>query len=118
MPRGVYERKPKEIPDMASEETVVTQKMFPVLLHKNYAPRGEYEIVGYLRPERKEKDSAGNMRVIEREEFIQGEMKPPQTPGVGYAGKVWAGTHISLPIDEAKQVIAKKIAERADDIAA
>lgn len=101
-------------------ETAVIQpsKMFPVLLNKNYAPIGDYEIVGYLKPELKRKDSAGNWHVEQKEEFIKGEMKPHESPGVGFAGKIWAGTQIKLPVDEAKSIIAKKIAERADVIAA
>jgi hypothetical protein len=50
-------------------------------------------------------------------------------PGVGYGAiekdgkvvvnaKIWAGTHIKLPVDEAKHLVAKKLAERADAIAA
>jgi len=124
MPKGVYERK-KEIPDMASEPT----KLFPVLLTKNYVPKGEYEIVGYLKEAVKHKDAAGNMKIVEPEEFIEGEMKPHVSPGVGYGemimkdgskvnAKIWAGTHIKLPVDEAKHLVAKKIAERADAIAA
>jgi hypothetical protein len=117
MPKGVYERKPKEIPDMASEPTA-SQKLFPVLLNKNYVPLGAYEIVGYLKEEVKRKNNAGQWVTIEKEEFIEGEMKPHASPGVGYAGKIWAGTHIKLPIDEAKHLVSKKIAERADVIAA
>lgn len=98
---------------MASET-----KLFPVLLSKNYAPRGEYEIVGYLKEAVKRKDAAGNWRVIEPEQFVAGEMKPHIMPGVGFAGKIWAGTQIKLPIDEAKGLVAKKLAERADAIAA
>lgn len=113
MPRGVYERKPKE-PDMSPPET----KLFPVLLSKNYVPIGEYEIVGYLKEAVKRKDAAGNWRIIEPEEFISGVMKPHPSPGVGFPNKIWAGTKIRLPVDEAKSVIAKNIAERADDIAA
>ena len=110
---------------MASE----TIKLFPVLLSKNYVPKGDYEIVGYLKEAVKRKDAAGNWRIIEPEEFMVGEMKPHQSPGVGFGAmtmkdgslvnaKIWAGTQITLPVDEAKYVIAKKIAERADDIAA
>lgn len=119
MPRGVYERKPKDQSPMATE-TAAPQpsKLFPVLLVKNYKPIGDYEIVGYLKEEVKQKDSAGNWRVVEKEEFIEGEMKPHQSPGVGFPNKIWAGTHIRLPIDEAKTLLAKKIAERADAIAA
>ena len=94
------------------------KQMFPVLLTKNYVPRGEFEIVGYLKEAVKRKDAAGNWRIVEREEFIKGVMKPHATPGVGFSDKIWAGTQIKLPVDEAKAIIAKKIAERADAIAA
>lgn len=118
MPKGVYERKPKE--DSMAEATAprVPAQMFPVVLNKNYAPAGDYEIVGYLKPEVKRKDASGQWYVAEREEFIHGMMKPHASPGVGFPGKIWAGTHIRLPIEEAKAAISKKIAERADDIAA
>jgi hypothetical protein len=125
MPKGVYVRNPKEIPPMASEPA----KLFPVTLTKNYVPMGQYEIVGYLKEAVKRKDAAGNWRIIEPEEFIKGEMKPHNSPGVGYGAmemkdktmvnaKIWAGTQIKVPVDEAKYVVSKKIAERADDIAA
>jgi hypothetical protein len=124
MPKGVYERKPKEIPDMASETTIAPQKppekaqLFPVVLNKNYVPRGEFEIVGYLKEAVKRKDATGNWRIVEPEEFIEGVMKPHTSPGVGYPNKIWAGTHIKLPLDEAKHIVGKKIADRADAIAA
>ena len=109
-----------EEPTMANETAAPAQpsKMFPVLLNKNYQPCGAYEIVGYLKEAVKTKDAAGNWKVIEKEEFVDGEMKPHQYAGVGFAGKIWAGTTIKLQIDEAKSVVAKKIAERADVIAA
>lgn len=104
---------------MASEiEQAEKPKMFPVILNKNYQPRGEYEIVGYLKEAVKQKDASGNWRIVEKEEFIEGEMKPHQTAGVGYPNKIWAGTHIRLPLDEARVLISKKIADRADVIAA
>jgi hypothetical protein len=124
MPKGVYERKPKE-DHMASNETPQTpaasiekQKLFPVVLNKNYVPRGEYQILGYLKEAVRRKDATGIERVVEPERFVEGEMKPHQTPGVGYADKIWAGTHISIPVEEAKQLVAKKIADRADAIPA
>lgn len=122
MPKGVYERKPKE--DIMSEPVKAEpvkaepEKMFPVKLNKNYAPRGKYEIVGYLKPEVKRKTAAGTWLIVEKEEFVEGEGKPAPYPGVGFDGKIWAGTHIRLPLDEAKQLVAKKLAERADAIAA
>jgi hypothetical protein len=132
MHKGVLERKAKE--NQMASETAATQqpsvKLFPVLLNKNYVPIGHYEIVGYLKEAVKRKDAAGNWRVVEPEEFIKGEMKPHTSPGVGFGeytcpstgrkfnAKIWAGTQIAVPVEEAKFLIAKKIAERADDIAA
>lgn len=130
MPKGVYDRTPKEIPAMASEPAAPQpSKLFPVVLSRNYVPRTEYEVVGYLKEAVKRKDAAGNWKIIEPEEFIAGEVKPHASPGVGYGemimkdgskvnAKIWAGTTIKLPVDEAKAIVAKKIAERADDIAA
>ena len=123
MHKGVL-AKPKE-PDMSPPET----KLFPVILNKNYVPQGHYEIVGYLKEAVKVKNAAGQMVITEPEEFVEGVMKPHQSPGVGYGemtmkdgskvnAKIWAGTHIKLPLDEAKLLVAKKIAERADAIAA
>ena len=105
------------------------EKMFPVLLQKNYVPQGEYEIVGYLKEAVKVKNAVGQMVIVEPEEFVKGEMKPHESPGVGFGpmtmkdgrqvnAKIWAGTTIKVPVNEAKYVVAKKIAERADDIAA
>lgn len=121
-------------PGIKSKEPVMNspsnaQKLFPVVLNKNYVPLGDYEIVGYLKEAVKRKDAAGVERIIEREEFIEGVMKPHNSPGVGFGeftdengrktnAKIWAGTTIKLPVDEAKAVVAKKIAERADAIAA
>lgn len=132
MPKGVYDRnKPKEIPDMASETEApkAEVKLFPVVLLKNYVPSDQYEIVGYLKEAVKVKDAAGGLKIVEPERFMPGEMKPHQSPGVGFGemvmkdgktvnAKIWAGTTIKIPVDEAKRAVALKIAERADDIAA
>ncbi len=131
MPKGVYDRNKESTmtTETAAPVQPSTQKMFPVLLTKNYVPKGEYQIVGYLKEAVKQKDAAGNLRTIEPEEFIEGEMKPHTSPGVGFGAmvmkdgstvnaKIWAGTTIRVPLDEAKYVVAKKIAERADAIAA
>ena len=119
MPKGVYDRKPKE-PDMSPPETAEkpAEKMFPVVLNKNYAPRGRHEIVGYLKPKVERKDSAGRMITIEPEAFVEGEMHPAPYPGTGFPNKIWAGTTVRLPLEEAKFTVAKKIATRADDLAA
>lgn len=135
MSKGVYDRTPKEN-NMASNETpqapaasIEKQKLFPVILLKNYVPMADYEIVGHLKEAVKRKDAAGNWRIVEPEEFVEGVMRPHDSPGVGFGtmemkdgskvnAKIWAGTTIKLPVEEAKWVVAKKIAERADAIAA
>lgn len=114
-----------------STETAAPQpsKMFPVILSKHYVPKGEYEIIGYLKEAVEVKNAVGQMIIVEPEKFIEGEMKPHETPGVGYGemmmkdgskvnAKIWAGTHIRLPVEEAKRLVSRKLAERADAIAA
>lgn len=86
-----------------------------MVLLKNYQPGGKYEIVGYDRKERLVKNAAGEMVVATPGAFIHGEMAPPPFPGVGYSGKVWAGTKIRLPREEAMACYDKKIAERGFD---
>lgn len=126
MPKGVYDRTPKESQNMAPRDTAA-QQMFPIVLNKNYVPIDNYEIIGYLKEAVKRKDAAGNWRVEEKEEFIEGVMKPHSSPGVGFGetkdkngrktnAKIWAGTHIRLPVEEAKRLIQNKAAERADAI--
>mgnify|MGYP003499144082 CR=1 FL=1 len=118
MPRGVYERKPKEPYMVSPSNTASEQKLFPVVLSKNYAPVGKYEIVGYLKPKVERKDAAGRMLLVEDEAFIEGEMHPAPYPGTGFPGKIWAGTTIRLPLEEARLAVSRKIAERADVITA
>jgi hypothetical protein len=109
--------KPKKDQPMA-EPASTPQQMFPVVLNKHYVPRGDYQILGYQQPEVTRKDAAGKMIVVEPAKFIEGEMTPPVHPGTGFPNKIWAGTHIKLPIDEAKALVARKVADRADAIAA
>lgn len=119
MPKGVYDRTPKENHQMATE-TAAPQpsKMFPVKLLKNYRPAGAYEVVGYHQPEITQKDSAGRVVIVQKAEFVEGQAAPAPYSGVGFDNKVWSETVIKLPVEEAKNVVAKKIAERADVIAA
>lgn len=94
------------------------EKLFPVLLLKNHCPAGNYEIVGYLKEAVKVKDAGGRWTVIEPQKFIEGEMKPHTSPGVGFPGKIWAGTHIKLPLEEAKRLVTNKAAEQVNAFAA
>lgn len=111
---GVQPKKTEEKQEAKPE----TEKLFPVVLLKNHCPAGHYEIVGYLKESVKVKDAAGRWSVLEPEKFVEGEMKPHTSPGVGFPGKIWAGTHIKLPLEEAKRLVAAKAAERADVLAA
>jgi hypothetical protein len=103
-------------------------------LLKNYAPVGDivmgqngkpirdkrndvtsipnHEIVGWHRPEIKHKDSHGIETIVQTAEFIRGEGAPPPFAGVGFANKIWAGTVIKVPVEEARNMQALKIAER------
>ena len=104
---------------MASETAAPVQpseNLFPVKLLKNYRPAGAYEVVGYHRPEKVQKDTAGKVVVVQEAAFMEGEMAPPPLPGVGFDAKVWADTVLRLPIEEAKRLVSKHLAERADAI--
>lgn len=93
--------------------SVPKAKMVPVMLERHYRPKGEHEVLGYLQPEIKRKRPDGTFEIVQREEFIAdanpetgviGSMPPPLA-GVGtFSGKLWAGTKVRLPVDEAKFV--------------
>lgn len=90
--------------------------MFAVRLERNYAPIGYYETVGWLKPAVfRKKYGMEKPVMVEPEEFINGEKAPPAVAGTGYESKVWAGTTIMLPEEEAKSVVAAKIASRGFD---
>lgn len=92
----------------------VQPSMFPVKLLKNYRPAGEFEVVGYHRKEKVQKDTTGKMVVVQEAAFIEGEIAPPPYPGVGFETKVWADTVLKLPMEEAKRLVSKNLASRAD----
>ncbi len=93
-----------------------SEKLFPVRLLKNYRPIGSFEVVGYHRKELTQKDTAGKVVVVQEAAFMEGEMAPPPFPGVGFDTKIWADTVLKLPVDEAKRLVGKNLAERADAI--
>lgn len=92
-------RKNPESAESTSDEPKAETKMFPVLLLKNYRPIGEFQI--------------GRPRIVEDEET---GMIDYGDPTADERKKVPRRSHIMLPLDEAKNLIAKQIAERADDI--
>jgi hypothetical protein len=89
--------------------------MIAVKLEKNYAPIGYYETVGWDRPKIEKKGPGGVIVVIQEAAFIKDEKAPPAVAGTGYANKVWAGTTIKLPEEEAKHVDKVGIARRVFD---
>lgn len=91
-------------------------KMIAVRLLRNYNPEGEYEVVGYDRPEIKVKDAGGKPVVIQEAAYIKGEEAPPPTPGVGSGRRVWAGTTIRIPVEEARTVRKNGIGEIEIDL--
>lgn len=93
--------------------SVPKAKMVPVMLERHYRPKGEHEVLGYLQPEIKRKRPDGTFEIVQREEFIADanpetgviSPMPPPLAGVGtFSGKLWAGTKVRLPVDEAKFV--------------
>lgn len=105
---------PRGIPNVQSD-TAEPVAMIAMKLERHYQPGGDYQVVGYHKPEVKRKDAAGREIVVSPEEFIEGEMAPPPYPGVGFDGKVWASTVIRLPEEEARRVQKQKIGIRDFD---
>jgi len=87
------------------------EKQFSVRLLKNYHPCGVFDVVGWHRPKLERKDAAGNMVVVQKAEFIKGEMAPAPYPGVGFPNKIWAGTVIRVPEAEARTMQKGRIGE-------
>lgn len=91
--------------------TATATKLVAMELKRHYVPQGEIKIVGHLRPAKVVKDAAGHEVEVAPETFIEGEMYPSVYGGVGFANKVWAGTVIEVPEDEAKTMRKLGIAE-------
>jgi hypothetical protein len=72
-----------------------TAKFFPVLLKRNYRPVSDT-----------------NWKIVKAD----GSYGPPPKFEDGASPKAHAGYKIALPVEEAKTIIAKGVAERADEI--
>ena len=86
------EFKPSAEMDKIKQKKKASEKLFPVKLLKNYRP---VSIEAQIQDE-----ESGEYRAMSEEE----------------AQKVRAGQHIALPVQEARDVIAAKIAERDDPV--
>ena len=91
-----------------------------IKLLRNYRPNDHYEVLGYWQDEKTRKDSIGQIHVIQANEFISRpradddpriEPKPPAVAGTGFVNKLWAGTVIRVPKDEAKFLRKEGIGE-------
>ncbi|MEK1928242.1 MAG: hypothetical protein AAAC47_00345 [Pararhizobium sp.] len=87
------EFKPNAEMDKIKQKKKASEKLFPVKLLKNYRP---VSVEAQVQDEK-----TGEYRPLTEEE----------------SQKVRAGEHIALPVQEAKDVIANRIAERNDAIA-
>lgn len=134
MPKGVYERRgglraastvpatQKESGPVSNDAPTAAPKSVKMELKRNYVPHNLISIVGYNRPAKMVKDAAGQMREVEPAAFVDGEVMPSIFPGVGFGAvqengkkvreqKVWAGTVIEVPEDEARNMRKLGIAE-------
>jgi hypothetical protein len=75
----------------------------------------KFEIIGHRVPAVVRKDASGREFVVQPAEFVAGEGAPPPQAGVGTSGKIWSGTVIRVPQDEARTMRANEIAERSVD---
>lgn len=110
MPRGIPNAKPIVIEAPAPVEPAV--RLVAMKLLRHYRPIGDYEVVGYTKPAVSKKMPGGEMKVVEREEYIPGEQHPAPFPGVISTGKVWANTTIKVSEEEGKTMKRLGIAER------
>lgn len=95
----------------ALNTTAPAPKMVAMELKRHYVPHKLGRIVGYQKEARIVKNAAGEKVEVEPARFVEGEVFPPIFAGVGFDNKIWAGTVIEVPEDEAKTMRAKGIAE-------
>lgn len=99
----------------AKEAEAAKPKMVAMQLLRNYRPSGDFEIVGHMVPAVTRKDASGREYEVSKAAFVTGEMAPTPQAGVGTTGKIWAGTVIRVPQDEARTMRTNDIAERSVD---
>ena len=102
---------PAPAPVVAAPPAPEPIKTVKMELVRHYVPKHLVSIVGHTKPEKKVKNAAGQITILQKEEWVPGEMMPHELAGVGYAKKIWAGTVIEVPEDEGRQMRANKIAE-------
>lgn len=92
-----------EIPTESMPDTLPKPRKFPVTLLRNYVPKsGDADVIRPDDPDEPFREPTPMAHDVRRGE------KPNY--------KIWAGTKVMLPIDEAEMLIARRLAERADAI--
>lgn len=94
-----------QLPD---PEALEKEKLFPVKLLRGYRPRSTHFMVGHYKLD----DDGAELAEVEYEE----PMEVPVGMDEGHMLKLKAGSPAMLPVTEAREVIRKGIAERADAI--
>lgn len=118
MPRGIPNKKLIEPAVSELSSPVIETEIKPeewlatVKLLRHYRPVSRFEIIGHHTKAVMRKNAAGELYEAEPSVFVSGQKAPPPFPGVGFDSKIWAGTLIRLPMDEAKQICRSGIAER------
>ncbi len=84
------------------------EKMFQVKLNRNYVPKGYDEVEDARCAQRGVPYEPKGYRVVQA-------VEAPHAGAISH-GKLWAGTVVQLPLDEAASIINLKIAERDDPI--
>lgn len=87
-------------------DVLKTDKLFPVRLIKGYRPMSDRAEIGTV-IEQEDGTEAISYAPIDDESLRSGD---------GLALKIAAGSHARLPLSEAKEIIRRGIAERADAI--
>ncbi len=95
----------------APTNTAPAPKGVKMELLRNYVPKTLLSIVGWQKPAVLQKTVGGEMKEIEPAEWREGEAKPAKFAGTGFPNKLWAGTVIEVPEDEARDMRKLKIAE-------
>lgn len=118
----------------AIQETQTTEKLYPVKLMKNYRPKTpNFEVLDFTDADIARKVAIGEMdrrkataaghEMTYRKPSGKPEIRADEDETVitrlasGDLAKVWKGTTVKLPKDEAIDVVRRKVGERADEFA-
>ena len=115
MPRGIRNKPIAELPPADPQDMTPPAegaRLAAMLLKRHYRPMGFYEVVGHHTREVWRKKASGEQYLAEPSEWKPGEKADPPVAGaLGFADKLWAGTVVRLPFEEAKTIQKAGIGE-------